>query len=173
MKRKKAQGGFTLVELSVAIALLAILSAGIIGLVYTSYQNYQANQKKQEDEYNARNALVFITREIHSGTSEARTEDAGGNSKLTLTTFDDAGDVVKEIEFSLDANNVLQRKVIKAPAGYDMPFVADKLELTSFIAELSEDGKRVLVSITCRNGLELDTRVALSRTQQPATTAEP
>ena len=61
-----AQGGFTFIELIVAIVILGILSVGATALIVRSVQTYQTNRAAGELTSQGEMALTVMTRELHN-----------------------------------------------------------------------------------------------------------
>lgn len=156
MAQKKSRG-VTLVELIVSVALLAVVMAAAGSAVYSASQSFAITRKMQEDEYNARLALLSITREVHRGVTAAEP----GANQLRLV----AHDRTTEIIYRFDATD----KMLYREGDVDdtpVPFAATELE--SFSA--SSDGRLLTLEVECRYGLKLKTTVAVLRVPPPAGT---
>ena len=84
MNMFKNNGGFTLVELIVVIAILAIL-AGVAVPVYSGYiaKAEQASDYSQLD--SLKTAAIFSVTEKHPGANVSAIEYDAGNAKVTVT----------------------------------------------------------------------------------------
>lgn len=61
---RRAQGGFTLVEMMVAVLIGLILSAGVIQIFISSRQSYRVQEGLSRLQENARAAMGFLVREV-------------------------------------------------------------------------------------------------------------
>jgi prepilin-type N-terminal cleavage/methylation domain-containing protein len=80
--RGKSTKGFTLVELILAVSIIAIVTAAVATAVFDNVNSIIANRKLEEDQYYARLALLSITREVHHGFTHITVNDTA--DKLTL-----------------------------------------------------------------------------------------
>jgi prepilin-type N-terminal cleavage/methylation domain-containing protein len=82
--RAAAEGGFTLVELLVAMVILLVVIASLSAvLVSATHTEVDANNRFQAQEQ-ARTGLTFLTRELHCATSVTQTS---GSSLTAGTTY--------------------------------------------------------------------------------------
>lgn len=159
MKNRKSTRGFTLVELIVSVAMLSIVMAAAGSAMFAAAQSYAETKKMQDDEYNARLALLAITREVHRGVTEL---DASG-SELRILAYDGTTEIVYTFD---DTAKILRRS---GDIG-STPVQFAETELERFTA--SSDGRLLTLEIEGRNGLNLKTTVAILRVPAPADTTE-
>lgn len=151
----KKTRGMTLVELLVTLALLMVVITAAGSAILSAFQSYSINRQLQEDEYNARLALLSMTREAHRGVSGVTvTEGANADTPDTLEIVTLDG---KSIVFSI-ADGRLCRE---APEG-STPVAFVEVDMLNFKAEFSEE-RWLTLRVTCQFGLELETKIALSR----------
>lgn len=171
MKNKK-NAGFTLLELIVAISMLSLLTVGVGLVISSAYNNREINRKIQEDEYNARLALLFITREAHKGVSgtdispnpEVNPDD---NSRLTLTMLD--GD---ETTFELNSKNMLDC-TYNGDSFAPVELKEFKAKTVGIEGDYDPHGRWLKIEITCVNGLKLETTVSISRISKSVSSSDP
>lgn len=151
MTNKKTRG-LTLVELLISVALLALVTVCAGTALFSAFQSYAVTAKLQEDEYNARLALLSMTREAHRGVTGVFISK-GTNDTLELTMPD--GAIVK---FYL-TDGTLYRDV----SGGDTPVAFTTTRLNSFEADVTADGRWLTLRVEGQHDLVLETTISLSR----------
>lgn len=66
-RERRHQGGFTLIEMLIAIALIAVVAALAYGVIFQGFQNFTAESEKVEAQSNVRYALTYLSRQIRKG----------------------------------------------------------------------------------------------------------
>ncbi|NLO88832.1 MAG: ComGF family competence protein [Clostridia bacterium] len=142
--KKEKRNAFTLVELLVAAAVLALFSAGIYQIVTFGLNAWEHSRLKVDIQQNVRTAISHISRELRTAKSYEIT-----NEKKAVVMFLPAGD---EIRYYLKNNQVL-RDV--NGAGHNV--VAYGISSLT----LNETGKNGVVEIHVKGitGFELRTKV--------------
>lgn len=98
MDRKQKQLGFTLAELTVALALTAILLAALLSLLSTSLNSWQAGSTRTELQQTARYAVDMMVRELQYANSII----INSETSLTLQTNQYQS---KTVTYFLDSNS--------------------------------------------------------------------
>ncbi len=110
---KKNNTGFSLVEIIIYFALLAIISTVVIGSIISLFKNYNVVRANQDIEYNAITILDKLTRDVRDArsvnVSDSSFSVAEGAVSLNIgsSTNDTASSTVK---FYLNANKVKYMK---------------------------------------------------------------
>jgi prepilin-type N-terminal cleavage/methylation domain-containing protein len=175
MLSKKCKG-VTLVELILTIAILSIVITAIATTVFGTSSNIVANAKLEEDQYNARMALLAITREVHHGYESVNAAADGSKLEVrngtdgvdfefdgtTLTSTYTAGYTSTVYPITLDLDDV---EFIEL----DTPNGDDSIEL-NYVSDNEPDGSWLYIYIKCRGidgpggeGLELKTTISTKR----------
>jgi prepilin-type N-terminal cleavage/methylation domain-containing protein len=126
--RTKA-AGFTLIEIMIALALLAMLMAAVGAAVHASMTNYRENEEMFRAMSTARQALMRITTDLRTASEVSSLDPAGqctidldgdaehnGTANWDITyQFDSAANTLNFIQYNADgtvyASNVLCRNV--------------------------------------------------------------
>lgn len=147
MTRKSARG-MTLIELILAVGILAIVAVAVGSAMVAATKSYALTAKMQDDEYNARLALLSITREIHRGVTEI---DIVSGSVFTMEIKPVSGETVTYTFSGGELTRTGDSPVTFVPVG-----------LKSFSVDVA-DTRRVKISVECVNGMKLETVVARTR----------
>jgi prepilin-type N-terminal cleavage/methylation domain-containing protein len=186
---QKNHKGFTLVEMILTVSILVVVTAVVGAAVMDSFRSFSANKKLEDDQYNARMALLAITREAHKEYNRvtfANDDDTSG-TLLRLRNIDqpvDGDDISTDDERTQDevtfalVNGWLRRTTLKAD-GAVMNEINDYAEIQSVTFEkvpyTSPNGTQepgplnwLRIKIICNGadntgGLELSTTISLSR----------
>ena len=107
-RRIRGQDGITVVEVVVATALLAFVTAVFLPLMATSARSVHPMQVKSQSIDSLRNALASIGREMRSAAcvTEPAANAAAGN-RLRFTT--DANNNVYEVTYSVEDGRLLRQ----------------------------------------------------------------
>jgi len=89
----RSQKGFTLVELMVTMAIMAVVMAGVYSAYYSQQQSYIVQEQVSEMQQNLRGAMYFMAKEIRmagcnpTGSADAGIVTAGSNTiNFTMDT---------------------------------------------------------------------------------------
>ena len=89
----RSQKGFTLVELMVTMAIMAVVMAGVYSAYYSQQQSYVVQEQVSEMQQNLRGAMYFMAKEIRmagcnpTGSADAGIVTAGSNTiNFTMDT---------------------------------------------------------------------------------------
>lgn len=105
--KQKFEQGFTLVELIIALFLLALLSVAGTGIFTTLTTGYRLTVPVSENNQNTQAALNFMTREIRGGNAFS-----GATNRINFTNADG-----QKVSYFLSADNQLIRSI----GGVDTP----------------------------------------------------
>ncbi|MCL2665949.1 MAG: type II secretion system GspH family protein [Defluviitaleaceae bacterium] len=144
MKKNK---GFTLLELIVTLSIVVMVTAAAGSALFSAFQSYSVNLKIQDDQYNARLALLAMTRDVHRGVLHVEPPDGSGKMEL----------VGLGIEYELVGDRLKRRG--------DSPVSFVEVELKSFSHETVDD-RWLKIEIECMDGLVLQTKISISRIPQ-------
>jgi len=112
MKNKKTKG-FTLIEMIITVTVLIIIMAMAGSALHFAMQSYRQDRIIQERQYDARLAMLSISREIRRGVDSI---DEAGANVLKLKMKDGSGSTAVEFNIiNLGGVNYLNRVV--TPAG--------------------------------------------------------
>jgi prepilin-type N-terminal cleavage/methylation domain-containing protein len=183
----KQKAGFSLIEILVSLALLAMVIWIAGGAVYMASDSYGITARMQDDEYAARIAMLNISRELHRGWrgveyTPAMPHDDDGDGLpeyyddawLKLTGLEGA-----EITYTFDRQVGGSGKLSRAINAGTSPVVFEEIDLKGFVIEVEgftaePDGyfkieedypgfPRLKITLACENGLDVATKVALLR----------
>ncbi len=106
-KKSKSSGAFTLVEILMSLAILAVLLASVATAFHASVMNYRENEDMFRAMNTARQALLRITTTIRTAQAVAKigieAGDDADNQRCSLITADD-----KDITYMYNAgDNIL------------------------------------------------------------------
>lgn len=97
--RARAQGGFSLVEMLVSVAVMMLALGGLASLLIQNARINKAQRMAAETQANARNTLSMIVQKLRSAGWDPR------NNGLPVVTLDaDLSDNVSELEVFADLN---------------------------------------------------------------------
>ncbi len=82
-KRHRCSGGFTLIEVLIALALLAMLMGAVAAAVHASMTNYRENEDMFRAISTARQALIRITTDLRTS-SKISSYDSAGQCTIDL-----------------------------------------------------------------------------------------
>lgn len=158
---RKSRRGMTLIELMLAVGILAIVAVATGYATVAAAKSYAFTTKMQNDEYNARLALLAITRELHRGLAEPEE----GVAAEPLKIYSDPGRFTLEME---PANGetvtyTFSGGELTRTGNSPVTFVPVELESFSVDVDNLDDPRRVKISVKCVNGMKLETVVALYR----------
>ncbi|HVW33520.1 MAG TPA: type II secretion system protein [Acidimicrobiia bacterium] len=109
MSRLRAEGGMSLVEVMVTVALLSFVSAAFLPLMATANRSVHPMQVKSQSIDSLRNALATIGRELRSASCVAEPAANGpAGTRLRFTT--EANDTTYEVTYTTTGGE-LQRQV--------------------------------------------------------------
>jgi len=167
--RLKNQKGFTLVELLLTLAILAVVTAAAGSALFSAFSSYALSARLQEFQYEARLSLLGISREIHRGTDSVSIgTDANGNSILTLNMHDGTA----QITYSIDNNGMLVRE-INPNIGIGtspIPFISVAMDRFTVTPDPDLGDRRLYITIEKNVGLNNDTEkldTVVSRSRVP------
>jgi len=171
-KAKKHNSGMTLVELIIAFAVF-LIAMGAAGAAFNQAVSAFATDKKLQDgEYNARLALLAISRDLH----RAESVDVNTATKvLTIKNFEGADTVYSFFDESGSASGRINRIAGSSP----VPFIVGELSLIKTtlvpivdnaevaVAGLTENIDRIRIILLCDNGsaggAEIKTTITIKR----------
>lgn len=108
MRRAGEQSGLTIVEVVVATALLAFVSAAFLPIMATSARSVHPMQVKSQSIDSLRNALASIGREMRSAACvTAPAANAGASNELRFTT--DANNTMYEVTYRVAGGQLLRQ----------------------------------------------------------------
>jgi len=128
--KRKTPGGFTLIEMMIALALMAMLMGAIAAAVHASLTNYRENEEMFRAISTARQAVVRITTDLRTS-SAIKSDDGAEVCTISLDgdpeedgstavwdiayEFDDAANALNFVQYNTDgtilASNILCRNV--------------------------------------------------------------
>jgi prepilin-type N-terminal cleavage/methylation domain-containing protein len=186
----KKRAGFTLVEVLVSLAILALVIWVAGGAVFMAADSYALTTRMQDDEYAARLAMLNISRELHRGWSrieftpiQYETDPVTGDilpipaTPATLNLQN--ADGTEELEYVFekgyyDEYDQITRnfKTGTSPVafmpvnlrGFDISVEGVSIVDGHFVVDDDSPGvPRIVITLVCENGLEVSTKVALMR----------
>ncbi|MCD4699172.1 MAG: type II secretion system GspH family protein [Phycisphaerae bacterium] len=129
MKRAKTRRGFTIVEMLMALAILAVLLSAVAVAMHASMHNYGENTEIAELTQTARVVLNRMT-------SEIRTADAVDSASQRVTIIPpqpDPGNLT-EIEYELDSGVLYCRRTVSETQTSEPLIASDEdVQITGFI----------------------------------------
>lgn len=138
---RRNTNAFTLVEMLLALGLMAALMAAVGAAVHASLSSYRENQQMASATQAARSVMDRITRDIRAAEAVSVT-----SFEITIIPIDD-GSGIEEIRYEYDYQTEVltyHRTVNGATSSYPMLGAGD-VELTTFYAtsELGQDWQGV------------------------------
>jgi type II secretory pathway component PulJ len=107
-RRLRHQDGITVVDVVVATALVAVVSAVFLPIMATSTRSVHPMQMKSQSIDSLRNALAAIGREMRSAACVTEpAANAGAGNRLRFTT--DANNSVYEVTYSVEDGRLLRQ----------------------------------------------------------------
>jgi prepilin-type N-terminal cleavage/methylation domain-containing protein len=193
----KTRAGWTLVEVLVSLAILAMVIWIAGGAMYMASDSYALTTRMQNDEYAARTAMLNISRELHRGwrkvefTPPLPIYQVDGDDTTPIVAYTDASLFLSgldsaEVKYVFDKQVVGNGEFIRvatsaSPVSFEQ-FSLQDFEITIDGVEVEDNGSftfngeekfpavpRLNISLTCENGLEVSTKVALLRIPPVAT----
>jgi len=146
--------GLTLIEILISVALLTGVTLGALSALMYVFANNNAAIKLEEDRYNARMALLSVSREVHRGLAELPPETTTPLTRLELP-MRDGSTVIYQI-----TNGELARSFSDPTHSSPIPFAP--VELHSFHATIKDN--RLTISLAGEHGLEVESTIAMTRT---------
>ena len=147
--------GMTLIEMILAVSLLTGITLGALSAIMYVLSSNAAQMQIETDRYNARMALLSISREVNTAILEKVDVEVNvepGIDKLVLTKQGGA-----KVEFTISSTSgELERTGISA-----LSFVS--VEMTGFKVKIV-DGRWLELTLTGEHGLKLTTTISLRRT---------
>lgn len=160
----KKNRGMTLVELIIAIAILAIIVAAMSSILMYTFGAYNNNKEVQQEQHNTRLALLSISRQAHRGVDSA--EFDFDTNELTFTMYDGTSTV----KFYLDSDNILKRDASVSNDEMLVPFVG--VELSEFNADVTTKPGWATITVKGKYGKEtVTTTISLTRIPDTTTTS--
>jgi prepilin-type N-terminal cleavage/methylation domain-containing protein len=162
------EGGFTLIEVLVASAILVILASGFLGLQYIIGQNQVSVWRNYLSIEAANTAISSLTRELR----DARQSDTGNylleianDNEIVFYSDIDFDDKVERVHYTLTAN-VLTKGIIE-PTNPPVSYPADQ-EKTKIVTDIARNLSVPLFSYynsdwpgdTTNNPLSLASRIS-------------
>ena len=150
--------------------MIVVSAAGSV--LYAAFQSLRIAQKLQDDQYNARMALLGITREIHRGFSQ---------TDITITGTAEANDKALMIQIDYDAyityrlmEGMLTRTIT---SGYDSTVNYIPVKIDSFFVDFGrfidkkpntvfttdKNTRFISIAIVCSDETILKTSISISR----------
>ena len=145
----KFNGGFTIVELLIALAITAILLAAVAVAFNASVTNYQENEKVFRVINNARQALSRITSQLR--TANAVDPNSPGNECALITAQGD------DITYRYDSGDNTLYLITNDDLTDSNYVLCDNVGAMTFSANTANDGgtlyvKSIQISITVSSG---------------------
>jgi type II secretory pathway pseudopilin PulG len=150
-----AKKAMTLVEVLLAVALLTGVTLTALSALMYVLSNNNAAIKLENDRYNARMALLSISREVHQGLIELPNITPTGELELK---FIDEDDIETVVTYNFDGY-VLTRTVLHGTS--PIPFIP--VDLQGFEVRL-EDDRWLTITLTGEHGLLITSTLSIART---------
>ncbi|MGB9779464.1 PilW family protein [Caldanaerobacter sp.] len=96
----KKEGGFTLIELIVTLAILGIVLSVYSSLYYSGYKSFESTESSVEVEQNVRFAMNYIMSQLNKGPDEVVI--LNGGKGLQINWKDSSANTVKSVIIKLD-----------------------------------------------------------------------
>lgn len=96
----KKEGGFTLIELIVTLAILGIVISVYSSLYYSGYKSFESTESSVEVEQNVRFAMNYIMSQLNKGPDEVII--LNGGKGLQINWKDSSANIVKSVIIKLD-----------------------------------------------------------------------
>jgi type II secretory pathway pseudopilin PulG len=110
LRRHRSEAGMTIVEISVAVALLLAVSAVFLPILATASRTVRPMQMQSQSIDSLRNALAAIGREMRSAACvSAPTSVAPDNVGNTLTFVTDANNTTYEVTYTITAGQLTRQ----------------------------------------------------------------
>lgn len=146
-----AQRGVTLLELMIAVSILAIVTIAAMTFMTASTNALAANERMIQDERNIRQALLTITRELHTLEEDPPTATEVSDTRFTTTADPDIDE--------LHLGNGIDYVVSNGELTREGSTLAEGI--TKFKASMV--GQYVEITIKGRSGMEVTTKIKVLR----------
>lgn len=157
MKRQTPPVGFTLVELLLALSLMAILMASVAAAMHASFQSYSENDDYADITQSARSIMTKMGHEIRS------CEDVAGTAtKLVLLPIND-GSGLQQIQYEIVGGTLFYRKVVNGvTTAYPLLDGTDQVKANSLtvttVNGLDSGGQACVVDVSVKLVLTINNK---------------
>ena len=112
LRRRRSEAGMTVVEISVAVALLLTVSAVFLPMLATASRTVRPMQEQSQSIDSLRNALAVIGREMRSAScvvTPGSDPEGDANVGNTLTFITESNNTTKEVTYTITAGQLLRQ----------------------------------------------------------------